>query len=176
MKLNATSEMIPITWPEVNELHPFIPVAQAQGYKKIFNDLERDLAEITGFSAVSLQPNAGAQGEYAGLLVIREYLVSIGQGHRNVCLIPTSAHGTNPASSAMAGFDIVIVKCDERGNIDVEDLKQKAEANKDKLACFMVTYPSTYGVFEPTIKNIVDIVHKNGGQGALSFVFLFSIF
>jgi len=167
MKLNATSEMIPITWPDIGELHPFAPKDQTEGYQSMFRDLERVLADITGFHATSLQPNAGAQGEYTGLLVIREYLKNIGQAHRKTCLIPISAHGTNPATAAMVGFDIQIVRCDENGNIDVADLKAKAEANKDTLACLMVTYPSTHGVFEASIKDICKIVHTNGGQGRL---------
>lgn len=164
MKLNATAEMIPITWPQFNQLHPFVPVEQAQGYATIFKELEAYLSEITGFAATSLQPNAGAQGEYAGLLVIREYLLSKGEGHRNVALIPASAHGTNPASAVMAGMKVIVTKTDENGNIDVEDLRAKAEANKDNLACLMVTYPSTHGVFEETIKEITSLIHQYGGQ------------
>jgi len=164
MKLNATAEMIPITWPEFGKIHPFAPVEQAQGYQELFRNLEAALAEITGFAAVSLQPNAGSQGEYAGLLTIRAYHQSRGEGHRTVCLIPQSAHGTNPASAAMAGMTVVVTKTDAKGNIDVADLKAKAEANKDKLAALMVTYPSTHGVFEESIREICDIVHANGGQ------------
>lgn len=164
MKLNATAEMIPITWPEFNQLHPFAPLAQAQGYAQVFTELENYLAEITGFAATSLQPNAGAQGEYAGLLVIREYLINKGEGHRNIALIPASAHGTNPASAVMAGMKVIVTKTDENGNIDVQDLREKAEANKDNLACLMVTYPSTHGVFEETIKEITAIIHGFGGQ------------
>ncbi len=164
MKLNATSEMIPITWPEFNQLHPFCPVDQAQGYAEIFMDLEKALAEITGFDATSLQPNAGAQGEYAGLLVIREYLKSIGQAHRNIALIPSSAHGTNPASAVMAGMKVIVTKCDENGNVDLADMKAKAEQYKNELACLMVTYPSTHGIFETEIKEITDLIHQFGGQ------------
>lgn len=164
MKLNATTEMIPITWPEFGKLHPFAPTDQVGGYMQIFDELEKALCEITGFHAMSLQPNAGAQGEYAGLLVIREYLINKGEGHRNVALIPSSAHGTNPASAAMAGFKIVVTKCDDKGNIDVEDLRAKAIEHKDDLACLMVTYPSTHGVFEESIQEICSIIHENGGQ------------
>jgi glycine dehydrogenase len=164
MKLNSTTEMIPVTWPEFNQMHPFAPVYQAEGYREIIDELSRDLAEITGFAGMSLQPNAGAQGEYAGLMVIRAYLNDIGQGHRNVALIPESAHGTNPASAAMAGMKIVIVKNLQNGNIDIEDLKAKAAEHANDLAAFMVTYPSTYGVYESGIKEITDIVHEYGGQ------------
>ncbi len=164
MKLNATSEMIPITLPEFSRMHPFAPLDQAEGYLEMFGELEAMLKHITGFDAVSLQPNAGAQGEYAGLLVIREYLRSKGQSHRDLVLIPASAHGTNPASAVMAGMRVDVVKTDARGNIDVDDLRAKAEANKDKLAALMVTYPSTHGVFEESIKDICEIIHANGGQ------------
>ncbi len=164
MKLNATAEMVPITWPAWNRLHPFVPAAQAAGYRVIFKQLEAMLAEITGFSAVSLQPNAGSQGEYAGLLVIRQYHQSRGQQTRNVCLIPSSAHGTNPASAAMAGYKVVVVACDDRGNVDLGDLARKAEEHRDRLAALMVTYPSTHGVFEQQIKKICAIVHEHGGQ------------
>lgn len=164
MKLNATTEMLPITWPEFSKLHPFSPREQAQGYQKIFQQLEAWLAEITGFAAVSLQPNAGAQGEYAGLLVIHEYHERRGQAHRKVCLIPSSAHGTNPASAVMAGMEVVVVRCDDNGNIDVADLKAKAELHRERLSCLMVTYPSTHGVFEESIKEICATVHANGGQ------------
>ena len=164
MKLNAATEMLGVTLPEFAELHPFISQDQALGYKELFDELEKDLAEITGFEAVSLQPNSGAQGEYSGLSVIRAYLEDIGQGHRNVTLIPSSAHGTNPASAVMAGMKVVVVNCDDKGNIDVEDLKKKAEANKDNLAALMVTYPSTHGVFEESIKEICEIIHQYGGQ------------
>lgn len=164
MKLNATTEMIPVTWPEFNKIHPFAPSYQTQGYRKIFSDLEAWLSEITGFAGVSLQPNAGAQGEYAGLLVIREYLQSIGQGHRNVVVIPASAHGTNPASAVMAGMKVVVTKTDANGNIDVGDLRAKVELHKNDLAALMVTYPSTHGVFEESIKEICELVHTHGGQ------------
>ena len=164
MKLNAASEMYPVSWPEFAKIHPFTPLAQARGYQILFQNLEDWLAEITGFAGVSLQPNAGSQGEYTGLLVIRAYHESRGDKRRNVCLIPTSAHGTNPASAAMAGMKIVAVACDTNGNIDVADLKAKAEANKNDLSCLMVTYPSTHGVFEETIREICEIIHANGGQ------------
>jgi glycine dehydrogenase len=164
MKLNATAEMIPVTWPEFGRLHPFAPVEQAQGYQELFRNLETALAEITGFAAVSLQPNAGSQGEYAGLLTIAAYHRARGDAHRTVCLIPQSAHGTNPASAVMAGMTVVVTKTDARGNIDVADLRAKAEANRDRLAALMVTYPSTHGVFEESIREICDVVHANGGQ------------
>ena len=164
MKLNATTEMIPVTWPEFGDSHPFAPVDQAAGYHQIFKELESFLNAITGFAATSLQPNAGAQGEYTGLLVIREYLKSIKQSHRDVTLIPSSAHGTNPASAVMAGMQVVVVKCDDHGNIDLPDLKAKAEQYKDRLAALMVTYPSTHGVFEESIKEMCAIIHQNGGQ------------
>jgi len=164
MKLNATTEMIPISWPEFSGLHPFAPVDQTSGYQEIFNDLSAMLKEITGFAGISLQPNAGAQGEYTGLLVIRAFQESRGEGHRTVCLIPSSAHGTNPASAVMAGMEVVIVRCDERGNIDVGDLKAKAAEHRDRLASLMVTYPSTHGVFEESIREISAVIHENGGQ------------
>jgi glycine dehydrogenase len=164
MKLNATVEMMPVTWPAWGRLHPFAPPAQAKGYRAIFSDLERMLCAITGFSAASLQPNAGSQGEYAGLLVIRAFHESRGQGHRDVCLIPSSAHGTNPASAAMAGYRVVVVACDDGGNVDLDDLAAKASTHRDALAALMVTYPSTHGVFEPGIKKITSIVHDHGGQ------------
>jgi len=164
MKLNATTEMIPVTWPEFNQIHPFVPVNQTKGYLEILEELSKDLQEITGFAGMSLQPNAGAQGEYAGLLVIRAYFKDIGQSHRNIALIPESAHGTNPASATMAGMKIVIVKNLENGNIDIEDLTAKAQLHADNLAVLMVTYPSTYGVYESGIKEITDIVHQYGGQ------------
>jgi glycine dehydrogenase len=164
MKLNATSEMFPVSWPEFGALHPFAPAEQTRGYQKLFRDLETWLAEITGFAAVSLQPNAGSQGEYAGLLSIRAWHESRGEGRRHVCLIPTSAHGTNPATAAMCGFKVVPVACDAVGNIDVADLAVKAQAHAADLAALMVTYPSTHGVFEPTIKDICAIVHRHGGQ------------
>jgi len=164
MKLNGTSEMLPVTWPEFGRIHPFAPADQAEGYAELFRDLESWLAEITGFAGVSLQPNAGSQGEYAGLLAVRAYHQSRGEGHRNVCLIPVSAHGTNPASAVVAGFKVVAVACDERGNIDVADLRAKAEAHQAGLGALMVTYPSTHGVFEEAIREICAIVHANGGQ------------
>lgn len=164
MKLNAASELYPITWAKVNQLHPFVPADQAKGYARLFKDLEGWLAELTGFDAISLQPNSGAQGEYAGLLVIRRYHEERGESHRNICLIPSSAHGTNPASAVLAGMKVVVVACDDQGNIDVADLKAKAQANAGNLAALMVTYPSTHGVFEETIIEICDIIHKNGGQ------------
>lgn len=164
MKLNAATELMPVSWREFNGLHPFVPDDQAQGYHKIFKELEQWLCEITGFAAVSLQPNSGAQGEFTGMMVIRAYHKSRGEGHRDVALIPSSAHGTNPASAVMAGMTVVIVKCDERGNIDVDDLRAKAEQYSDRLAALMVTYPSTHGVFETRIKEICDIVHQHGGQ------------
>ncbi len=164
MKLNATAEMMPISWPEFCDIHPFAPADQTEGYRVMLKDLEDKLAALTGFAAVSLQPNSGAQGEYAGLLVIRAWHESRGEKHRNVCLIPSSAHGTNPASAALAGMEIVVVKCDDRGNVEVSDLRAQAEKHKDKLAALMVTYPSTHGVFEEEIREICKIVHDNGGQ------------
>jgi glycine dehydrogenase len=164
MKLNAAAELMPITWPEFANLHPFAPVEQAEGYKIVIDELNRILCEVTGFASMSFQPNSGAQGEYAGLMVIRAYHISRGDAHRNVALIPSSAHGTNPASAAMAGMDIVVVKCDEKGNIDVADLSAKAEQHSQKLSCLMVTYPSTHGVFEESIIEITNIVHAHGGQ------------
>ena len=164
MKLNATAEMVPVTWPEFGNLHPFAPVNQTQGYQELFKDLEAWLTEITGFAATSLQPNSGAQGEFAGLMVIRAYHEARGEGHRNVTIIPSSAHGTNPASAVMAGHKVVIVQCDEKGNIDVSDLKAKAEEHSANLAALMVTYPSTHGVFEESIIEICDIIHQHGGQ------------
>ena len=164
MKLNATTEMIPITWPEFGRLHPFAPREQARGYTTLFQQLESWLAEITGFARVSLQPNAGSQGEFAGLLVIRAYQKARGQGHRTTCLIPQSAHGTNPASAVMAGMEVVVVKTDPKGNIDVADLRAKAAQHKDTLGALMVTYPSTHGVFEASIKEVCRVVHDNGGQ------------
>lgn len=164
MKLNATAEMIPVTWPEFGKIHPFAPKDQTAGYQQLFSDLNDWLCEITGFAAMSLQPNSGAQGEYAGLMVIRAYHESRGDAHRNIALIPQSAHGTNPASAVMAGMKVVIVKCDERGNIDVDDLRAKAEQHSGDLSCLMVTYPSTHGVFEESIKEICAVVHQHGGQ------------
>jgi glycine dehydrogenase len=164
MKLNAACEMLPISWPEFARLHPFAPEAQAAGYRMIFSQLEQWLAEITGFSAVSLQPNAGSQGEYAGLLVIRAWQTDRGQAHRNVCLIPTSAHGTNPASAIMAGLRVVAVACDGEGNVELEDLRRKADQHGEQLAALMITYPSTHGVFEEDIGEICRIIHDRGGQ------------
>lgn len=164
MKLNATSEMFPISWPEISKLHPFAPTEQTVGYAEMCEQLENWLAEITGFDAISLQPNAGSQGEYAGLLAIREYHGSRNEAHRNICLIPTSAHGTNPASATMAGFNVVSVACLKDGDIDLADLRAKADEHARDLAALMVTYPSTHGVFEPTIREICDIVHAHGGQ------------
>jgi glycine dehydrogenase len=164
MKLNATVEMIPVTWPEFGKMHPAAPHTQTEGYHELFKDLESMLAEVTGFDAISLQPNAGSQGEYAGLLTIRAYHESRNDAHRTVCLIPRSAHGTNPASASMAGFKVVVVECDKDGNVDVEDLKRQAEAHAKDLGALMVTYPSTHGVFEARIKEICEIVHRYGGQ------------
>jgi glycine dehydrogenase len=163
MKLNAAVEMLPLSWPEFYNIHPYAPAGQAAGYLQILKELERDLAVITGFDAVSLQPNSGAAGEYTGLMVIRAYHKSKGQEHRNVALIPTSAHGTNPASAMMAGMHIVLVDCDENGNINVDELREKAVQHKDNLSCIMITYPSTHGVFESRIREMVNIVHENGG-------------
>jgi glycine dehydrogenase len=164
MKLNAASELIPITWPEFAHIHPFVPIEQAAGYQEVIAELDSALSEITGFAKMSFQPNSGAQGEYAGLLVIQAYHQSRGDAHRNIALIPTSAHGTNPATAAMCGLKIVLVKCDKQGNIDVADLREKAQQHKDDLACLMVTYPSTHGVYEESISEITAIIHANGGQ------------
>jgi glycine dehydrogenase len=164
MKLNATAEMMPLSWPEVSSLHPFVPAAQSVGYVEMLEELEKWLAEITGFAAVSLQPNAGSQGEYAGLLAIRRYHRANGEGHRHICLIPVSAHGTNPASAVMCGFKVVGVKCDDQGNIDCADLQARIAEHKDNLAALMITYPSTHGVFEETIKDICQWIHDAGGQ------------
>lgn len=164
MKLNATSELIPVSWPEFSQLHPFVPVEQAEGYRQIIADLESYLCEITGLAAASLQPNSGAQGEYAGLLVIKAYQADTKEGKRNVALIPSSAHGTNPASAVMAGLKVVIVNCDEKGNIDLADLRKKAEQHKESLSVLMVTYPSTHGVFEEHIQEVCEIIHQHGGQ------------
>ncbi|HTA95624.1 MAG TPA: aminomethyl-transferring glycine dehydrogenase, partial [Verrucomicrobiae bacterium] len=164
MKLNAAAEMFPVSWPEFAKIHPFAPLSQARGYQILFQNLEDWLAEITGFAGISLQPNAGSQGEYAGLLVIRAYHESRGEAHRNVCLIPTSAHGTNPASAVMAGMRVVAVSCEGDGDINITDLKSKAEAHKNDLSALMITYPSTHGVFEETIREICEIIHTNGGQ------------
>ncbi len=164
MKLNAASELLALTWPEFANLHPFVPIDQAAGFQEIIAGLDAALSEITGFAQMSFQPNSGASGEYAGLLVIQAYHRSRGEGQRNVALIPSSAHGTNPASAAMCGLDIIVVKCDQRGNIDVADLREKAEQHKDVLSCLMVTYPSTHGVYEESITDITRIIHENGGQ------------
>ena len=164
MKLNAASEMIPLSWSEWNSIHPFVPVDQAKGYHEVISKLETFLSEITGFSATSLQPNSGAQGEYSGLMVIKSYLNKIGQSHRDICLIPSSAHGTNPASAIMAGLKVVVIGTDDKGNIDIENLKIKVKEHKDNLAALMITYPSTHGVFESEIQFINDLIHKNGGQ------------
>jgi glycine dehydrogenase len=164
MKLNATSEMMPLSWPLWNNIHPFAPLDQTQGYQQIIRELENYLCDITGFDAISLQPNSGAQGEYAGLMAIRGYLQAKGEGHRNIVLIPQSAHGTNPASAVMAGWNVVVTKCDENGNVDIADLKEKAEKHKDNLAAVMVTYPSTHGVYEEGIRELTQIIHDNGGQ------------
>jgi glycine dehydrogenase len=164
MKLNATSEMIPISWPEFSDLHPFVPTEQAAGYHQLFRELEEMLIACTGYDAVSLQPNAGSQGEYAGLLAIKAWHESRNEAHRNICLIPSSAHGTNPASAVMAGMKIVIVKCDDNGNVDVDDLREKAEKHASALSALMITYPSTHGVFEQQVREICDITHQHGGQ------------
>ncbi|MDH3912009.1 MAG: aminomethyl-transferring glycine dehydrogenase [Rhodospirillales bacterium] len=164
MKLNATTEMLPITWRQFSAMHPFAPLDQAQGYQQLFEELEEMLCEVTGFDAVSLQPNAGSQGEFSGLLVIRKYHESRGEGHRDVCLIPASAHGTNPASAQMAGLKVVVVASDAEGNVDLADLKAKAAQHEDKLAALMITYPSTHGVFEEAIREICDVIHAHGGQ------------
>ena len=164
MKLNATAEMMPITWPEFANIHPFAPMEQAQGYRQLFSELEQMLAACTGYDAVSLQPNAGSQGEYAGLVAITKYHQSRGQQQRNICLIPSSAHGTNPASAQMAGLDVVVVKCDQQGNVDIADLSAKAEHHADHLSALMLTYPSTHGVFEPGITEICALIHRHGGQ------------
>ncbi len=164
MKLNATTEMIPITWPEFGQLHPFAPLAQAQGYKIMIDELEEMLRQITGFDAICMQPNSGAQGEYAGLLAIRKFHEANGDDHRNVCLIPTSAHGTNPASAMMASMRVVLVNCDDEGNVDFEDLRKKTEDNADNLSCLMITYPSTHGVYEEGIRDICALIHEHGGQ------------
>ncbi|MCX6251350.1 MAG: aminomethyl-transferring glycine dehydrogenase [Bacteroidetes bacterium] len=164
MKLNAAAELFHLSWPEFGALHPFVPKDQAEGYYYLIRELEKDLCEITGFNAISFMPNSGAAGEYAGLMVIRQYLIDKGEGHRDICLIPASAHGTNPASSIMAGMKVVVIKTDEKGNIDMPDLKEQTILNKDTLAALMVTYPSTHGVFEEDIIEICRIIHENGGQ------------
>ncbi len=164
MKLNATAEMIPVTWPEFANLHPFCPLEQAEGYQIMMGELHDWLVNITGYDAVSLQPNSGAQGEYAGLIAIRKYHESRGDAHRNICLIPSSAHGTNPATAQMASMKVVVVACDKEGNIDMADLRAKAEEVSENLACIMVTYPSTHGVYEESIREVCDIIHSHGGQ------------
>ena len=164
MKLNAATEMLPLSWPEWGNIHPFVPMEQAKGYQKLIKELEKDLAEITGFAGTSLQPNSGAQGEYAGLMVIREYLKHKGEGHRDIVLIPQSAHGTNPASAIVAGLKVVVVKNLENGQIDFDDLKAKVEQHKENLAAFMITYPSTYGFFDNNVTDIINLIHDNGGQ------------
>lgn len=164
MKLNAATEMLPLTWPEFGNMHPFVPVDQAAGYHQIFRELEDDLKVITGFDAISFQPNSGAAGEYAGLMVIRAYHKSIGEGHRNMVLIPASAHGTNPASAVMAGAEVVVVECDEQGNVNMESLREKAGKHRDNLSAFMITYPSTHGVFEEHVAAMINIIHEHGGQ------------
>ncbi|HSW67403.1 MAG TPA: hypothetical protein VLH16_02380, partial [Bacteroidales bacterium] len=164
MKLTAAAEMFPLSWPEWGAIHPFAPEDQARGYHMLIEQLEKDLCEITGFARMSFQPNSGASGEYAGLLAIKEYLNSKGEGHRNICLIPASAHGTNPASSTMAGMEVVVVKTDSLGNIDLNDLRLKAEKHREQLAAVMITYPSTHGVYEEGILDAIKTVHDNGGQ------------
>jgi glycine dehydrogenase len=164
MKLNAATELFALSWPEFGAIHPFVPADQAEGYHQLINELEKDLCEVTGFAGISFQPNSGAAGEYAGLMVIRAYHISRGDNKRTIALIPASAHGTNPASAVMAGMQVVVVKCDDKGNIDVNDLKEKAVQYKDTLAALMVTYPSTHGVFEEEILEIIKIIHANGGQ------------
>ena len=164
MKLNATAEMIPVTWPEFSNMHPFAPESQTQGYRRLFADLQNWLAACTGYDAISLQPNAGSQGEYAGLVAIKKYHESRGEGHRHICLIPSSAHGTNPATAQMAGMTVVVTKCDDNGNVDLDDLRAKAEEHRDNLAALMATYPSTHGVFEEEIRDICALIHEHGGQ------------
>src|SRR5260370_6005224 len=164
MKLNATAEMIPITWPQFANIHPFVARDQGQGYAEVIGDFSGKVCEITGYDAISLQPNSGAQGEYAGLLVIRAYHASRGEPQRTICLIPSSAHGTNPASAQMAGMNVVVVNCDSDGNVDLADLRKKAEQYSSHLAAVMVTYPSTHGVFESAIGEICGVVHAHGGQ------------
>ncbi|MEK6154401.1 aminomethyl-transferring glycine dehydrogenase [Flavobacteriaceae bacterium 3-367] len=164
MKLNAASEMLPLSWAQWGNIHPFVPVEQAKGYQIVLKELEKDLTAITGFAGTSLQPNSGAQGEYAGLMTIRAYHESRGEGHRNICIIPASAHGTNPASAVMAGMQVVVTKTDEKGNIDVQDLEEKVSLHSDKLAALMVTYPSTHGVFESSIRYVTQMIHEHGGQ------------
>jgi glycine dehydrogenase len=164
MKLNATAEMLPITWPEFSDIHPFVPADQALGYKEMIDDLSEKLCAVTGYDAISMQPNSGAQGEYAGLLTIRAYHLARGDAHRTVCLIPTSAHGTNPASAQMVGMTVVPVKSKDNGDVDLDDFRAKAEQHADNLSCCMITYPSTHGVFEETVREICEITHQFGGQ------------
>ena len=164
MKLNATAQMIPVSWPEFANMHPFAPMDQAQGYKKMIDELADWFVELTGYDKISMQPNAGSQGEYAGMIAVRKYHQSRGDDHRNICLIPSSAHGTNPASATMAGFKVVVVACDKQGNVDMDDLNAKVEEMSDNLGCLMITYPSTHGIYETTIKDICNIVHQHGGQ------------
>ncbi len=164
MKLNAAAEMIPVTWPEFGALHPFVPLEQAKGYQTLGKSLRDMLCEITGYDEISMQPNSGAQGEYAGLIAIQRYHESRGDGHRNVCLIPSSAHGTNPASAAMVSMKVVVVGCDDDGNIDIDDLKAKIDKHRDALSCIMITYPSTHGVYEETVQQVCELVHEAGGQ------------
>ena len=164
MKLNAAAELMPVSWRKIANIHPFAPESHTIGYREMIADLEKWLCTVTGFAAVSLQPNAGSQGEFAGLMAIRHYHASRNEGHRDVCLIPSSAHGTNPASASMSGLRIVVVKCTDAGDVDLDDLKEKAEQHSDNLAALMITYPSTHGVFEEKIRDICDIVHQHGGQ------------
>ena len=164
MKLNAATEMIPVSWPGFASMHPFVPAPQRRGYDRLIGDLEQMLCAVTGFDAVSLQPNAGSQGEYAGLLAISRYHAGRGEAHRNICLIPSSAHGTNPASAVMAGMKVVVVACDREGNVDLADLEAKADEHRDSLAALMLTYPSTHGVFEEAVKQICSAIHRRGGQ------------
>jgi glycine dehydrogenase len=163
MKLNPATSLFPLSWPEFGNIHPFVPADQARGYYQVMDELGEVLKEITGFTAISFQPNSGAAGEYAGLMVIRQYHLSRGEGHRKVVLIPASAHGTNPASGVMAGMQVVVVECDEKGNINVDDLRSKAVQYRDTLAAFMITYPSTHGVFEEAVVEMSAIIHENGG-------------
>ncbi len=164
MKLNATAEMLPITWTEFSDIHPYAPEAQTAGYRELLADMENSLKAITGFDAISFQPNSGAQGEYSGMLAIRRYQEAQGEAHRNICLIPKSAHGTNPATAAMLGLKVVVVDTDEHGNVNIDDLKAKAEQHRDALSAIMITYPSTHGVYEEGIRDICRIIHENGGQ------------
>jgi glycine dehydrogenase len=164
MKLNAASELLPIIWPEFTDIHPFVPAGRAAGYLEVVNEMNHMLCEVTGFEKVSFQPNSGAAGEYAGLLTINKYQKSIGEGNRNICLIPASAHGTNPASAIVAGYKVVVIKTADNGNVDIDDLRLKAAEHKDNLAAIMITYPSTHGIFEEGIKEVIKIVHDHGGQ------------